>query len=258
MPLSEIGNQVHLWELPLIDPAAIEQDDLRLLSADENARATRFRFPSDRQRFIAGRASLRRILAQYLGKDPSALRFSYGAAGKPKLLEQDHGGMLHFNLAHSEDWGLLAIARSRTIGVDLERVRFSDDLGEVAKRFFAPAEGAALEEFAPPLYEQAFFACWTRKEAFLKALGTGLNLPLDGFCVSVDPRVPARLISTEFRPAEVKRWSLLDVALRPPLDRDFRAALAVEGAPPVCRYFRLGEEPLGDPTRRAASPSEDR
>ncbi len=253
--LAMLGDQVHLWPFSLASTSATSAKEAKLLSADEAKRAARFHFARDRRGFIAGRAALRRILAHYLETDPAALRFSYGPAGKPKLCGPQVGKELNFNLSHSVGWGLLAVTRGREIGVDLELIRADDDLAAVARRFFAPAETADLAGFAPPLHEQAFCACWTRKEALLKAFGAGLSLPLDGFCVSVDPREPARLISTEFRPAEARRWSLIDVDLGPPLKQDFRAALAIEGPPPECRYFRLGTLPASEASRRAKLPS---
>lgn len=241
--LGDLSDQVHVWPFSLASTSAASAEEAKLLSADETARAERFHFDRDRQGFITGRAALRRVLAHYLEADPAALGFSYGPAGKPSLFEPPEGQELNFNLSHSAGWGLLAVTRGREIGVDLERIRSSDDLAAVARRFFARDEVAALADIDPALFEQAFFACWTRKEALLKAFGAGLSLPLDGFCVSLDPREPARLISTAFRPAEVRRWSLVDIDLGAPLKQDFRAALAVEGTSPECRYFRLGTLP---------------
>lgn len=240
-----LDGALHLWAFPLAGAGAAAAADAELLSPDEAARAERFRFERDRGRFIAGRATLRRILASYLDAEPRSLSFSYGPAGKPEIAGPQATDRLSFNLSNSADWALLAVNRGRCLGVDLERIPDAEDLAPgdlaaVAKRFFAAAEAAALAAYDPPLYAEAFCAIWTRKEALLKAFGAGLSLPLDGFCVSTDPRQPARLLSTEFRPAEAQRWSLHDVALEPPLAGQFRAALAVEGGLPVCRCFRLG------------------
>lgn len=238
--LDRLGGALHLWAFLLAGAGATTAADADLLSPDEAARAKRFRFERDRSRFIAGRATLRRVLASYLDADPRSLSFSYGPAGKPEIAGPQAMDKLSFNLSNSADWALLAVSRGRCLGVDLERIPDSEDLAAVAKRFFAAAEAAALATYDRPLYAEAFCAIWTRKEALLKAFGAGLSLPLDGFCVSTDPRQPARLLSTEFRPAEAQRWTLLDVALEPPLAGTFRAALAVEGGLPVCRCFRLG------------------
>lgn len=233
------NGEVHLWPIALGEPARQGPGEAALLSVDETARAARFRFDRDRRHFIAGRAALRRILARYLDMDPPTLRFAYGAAGKPALSGPPESEEIQFNLSHSAGQALLAVARGRPLGVDLEALRPSDDLPAVAKRFFARGELSALADIPQALYAQAFFACWTRKEALLKAYGGGLSLPLDGFCVSVDPRAPARLISTDFDPGAAGRWSLMDLALEAPLDQRFRAALAIEGPLPYCRVCSL-------------------
>lgn len=237
--VDRLDGALHLWAFALAGSGAATAADAELLSPDEALRAERFRFERDRGRFIAGRATLRRVLASYLDADPRSLSFSYGPAGKPEIAGPQATDKLTFNLSNSADWALLGVTRGRCLGVDLERIPDTEDLAAVAQRFFAAEEAAALAAYDPPLYAEAFCAIWTRKEALLKAFGAGLSLPLDGFCVSTDPRQPARLLSTAFRPAEAQRWTLLDVALEPPLAGQFRAALAVEGGPPVCRCFRL-------------------
>lgn len=234
-----LGDQVHLWQLDLDHRAAAAPDDSALLSADETERAGRFRFEGDRRRFVAGRAALRRILGGYLDSDPAQLQFTYGPAGKPALSGQPAGATLSFNLSHSAERALLAVAAGRALGTDIERIRRSDDLAAVAGRFFARGEIAALGLLDHSLYIEGFFACWTRKEALLKAFGAGLSLPLDGFCVAVDPGTPAALLSTAFRPDEAERWSILDVSPTPTGSPAYRAALAIEGPQPVCRYFQL-------------------
>lgn len=236
--LEAVAEEVHLWALPLAesdDEGAAET----LLSADERDRAARFRFARDRRRFSLGRAGLRRLLGIYLDRDPAALDFAYGPAGKPELAGSAEASGLRFNLSNSADWALLAVARGRQLGVDLEGIPEGRDLMAIARRFFAAEEVTAFEGFAADQRAEAFCAIWTRKEALLKAFGAGLSLPLDGFCVSADPAAPARLLSTAFRPAEAARWSLADIALAPPLAGAFRAALAIEGPPPHYRCFRL-------------------
>lgn len=235
--LAALAAEVHLWSFSLAASETKSRSDFALLSHDEVGRAQRFRRKRDRCRFAAGRAAMRRILARYLECNPAELAFDYGSAGKPALAAPWAAASLAFNLSHSEDQGVLALTCNREVGVDLERIRAARDLPALARRFFAPGEVAALAEFDSPLFEQAFFTCWTRKEALLKAFGSGLQLPLDGFCVSVDPEKAAQLLSTEFRPAEAQRWSLSDVVLDPSAGRHFRSALAVEGSLPDCRYF---------------------
>lgn len=237
--IADLGDRVDLWPLDLDRLSSENAGATGMLSADETARAGRFRFDRDRRRFIAGRAALRRILALYLESDAASLSFSYGPAGKPALSEPLPGRTLSFNLSHSHHRGLLAITRGRELGIDLERIGSKKDLAAIAERFFARGEITALADLGPDLFEQGFFACWTRKEALLKAFGDGLRLPLDGFCVSVDPQAPAKLISTAFRPAEAERWSLIDLSAHPAQLPDFRSALAIEGPAPDCRYFEF-------------------
>ena len=237
--LDQLAGAVHVWAFPLAAPDGDEAGQQALLSADERARAERFRFDRHRRRFVTGRVTLRRLLGHYLEADPAALTFSYGPAGKPEVAGPEAARGLSFNLSNSEDWALLAVARGQRLGIDLEAIRDEEDRGAVARRFFAAAEVAALESFAAPRQAETFCAIWTRKEALLKACGAGLSLPLDGFCVSADPAGPARLLSTDFRPEEAARWSLTDIALAPPLAGAFRAALAIEGPLPPCRLFRL-------------------
>ncbi len=171
---------LHLW---LLDPSDHLLPDLRrLLSEDERARAARFVRPLDRDRYITGRARLRQILAAATGRDPRALRFSYGAHGKPAL----KGGPA-FNLSHSGPLAALAIGPAATpaigIGIDIERIRPIE--AAVARRHFSPAEHAALGQMPAADWLTGFYRCWTRKEALVKAQGTGLSMPLDSFDVSL-------------------------------------------------------------------------
>ena len=242
--------EIHIWSFSLeLDDACAEA----VLSVWEAARAARFRFVHDRRRFVNGRASLRFILGSYLDKPAAELLFSYGPTGKPALAGPHGQEGLTFNLSHSEDRALLAVARRSRLGVDLERVQAFPDLNAVAARFFAAEEVRMLAKIDPSLRTQAFFAIWTRKEALLKAFGAGLSLPLDEFCVSTDPLQPARIMSSTCSQLEPGRWSLADVD---PGDGTvgFRAALAIEGAMLKRRFFRW--DPLlklSRPYREASS-----
>ncbi len=156
-----------------------------LLSDDELARAERFTFPGLRERYIAGRGILRTILGHYLHTPPERVRFTYNHYGKPLLDEA--GGTIKFNLSHSGDWALLGVAGGAEIGVDIERHRREVQCESLARHFFSPAEVAALEAVAPGERREAFFACWSRKEAYIKAVGRALAIPLDSFSVSLAP-----------------------------------------------------------------------
>ncbi len=216
-------NEVHVWRLALDQPADRLDALRRTLAADERQRAERFHFDKDRRHFIAGRGLLRTLLGGYLGRDPGSLHFAYNPQGKPMLVGA--GADLRFNLTHSHGLALLAVSRGRELGVDVERIRpeFAGDA--VARRFFSPREVAALSALGGERRHEAFFVCWTRKEAYLKATGKGLSLPLDCFDVSLLPGEPAALLATRHDPAEAARWSLR--ALSPA--RGFAGALAVEG-----------------------------
>lgn len=188
-PLARPTREVHLWRLHLEPPTRTLTQLAETLSPEEQERAARFHFAVHRQRFIAGRGLLRAILAGYLDLAPAAVTFAYGPQGKPRL--KDDG--LRFNLSHSNDIGLLGITDLPAIGVDVEHIRPLRDLQAMARRFFAPGEVKRLLALPTPTQEVAFFRCWTRKEAFIKALGTGLSMPLDSFEVAFAGNEPPRL-----------------------------------------------------------------
>jgi 4'-phosphopantetheinyl transferase len=216
--------EVHVWLAPL----ALTEDAISrleaVLSDEERRRAERFHFRRDRLRYIAGRGQLRELLGEYLGREPSAVRLWYTSHGKPGLVGEDNPGDLRFNVAHSEDLILYAVTRGREVGVDVERAR-PLEWRELAARYFAPREVAELNALAPAAQEHAFFACWTRKEAYIKALSFGLTVPLDRFAVTLAPDAPAALASAEHDPAQLGRWALRELTPAP----GYVGALAVEG-----------------------------
>jgi len=218
-----IRNGLHIWAFGLdLGPGRLEA--LRSwLSSDERRRAARFRFSRDRDRFVAARGQLREILARYLGTAPDAVTFAYGPQGKPRLAAHE---ALGFNLSHSEGQALLAVTRDREVGIDLERIRPDVDCERIAVDFFSTAEAAALMAMPVAARPGAFFACWTRKEAFIKAMGGGLAVPLADFDVSLEPAGPARLLRTAWDPRDIERWSLQAVDV----PTGFAAAIAVQGA----------------------------
>ena len=190
-----------------LDRPASEIREMRdVLSEDEDARAARFVFYRHRARFIAGRASLRRILGRYLEMAPERLDFGYGHRGKPFLKDDPAGKALRFNLSHSSELALLAVVGSRDIGVDVERVRAVQYHLKIAGRFFSPGEVAAIRALPPEVQYEAFFNCWTRKEAYIKALGDGLAYPLDAFEVSLAPGTPAALLHVHDEPNASTKW----------------------------------------------------
>ena len=170
-------------------------------------RADRFYFPRDRVAYIVGRATLRRRLANYLGADPRSLTFSYGSAGKPMLAET-HASSLAFNLSHSGGYALLGVSSDYPLGVDTEVEDHTIEIRQLTKRFFSTDERSAILALPPSNQVTAFYRTWTRKEAFLKALGAGLNLPLDQFTVTTDLNGPVKMTAIDWSPGEAADWSL--------------------------------------------------
>jgi len=223
--LTLADDEVHVWQANLeLTPAQVQH--LRgVLAADELARGDRFHFEKDRQHFIAGRGMLRTILGRYLSVAPDHLRFYYNRYGKPFLAAESDHQRLNFNLSHSAGLALYAVTRNREIGIDLERIRANFEYEALAERFFSPREVAVLRTIPAEMKLEAFFNCWTRKEAYIKAHGKGLSLPLDSFDVSLAPGEPVTLLATRDEPQEASLWTL--AALMP--GRGYVAGLAVRG-----------------------------
>jgi 4'-phosphopantetheinyl transferase len=188
-----------------------------LLSADELERARRFAFVRDRHRFVARRSELRRLLATRLGMHPRAIEFAYGRHGKPALAERHAAPDVRFNVSRCGDLVAFAFADGRDVGVDIEALRFCPDADGIAARFFSEGEGEAYRSLPPSQKPLGFFNCWTRKEAFVKALGTGLGYPLDRFAVSLAPGAPARLIRIGDTPGHDAEWTLYAFRSEPAL-----------------------------------------
>jgi 4'-phosphopantetheinyl transferase len=216
------ADEVHVWHANLDDHAA---DHLRpLLAGDEIARADRFHFSKDRSRYVVARAVLRKLLAAYLGVGSTELRFAYAEKGKPSL-EASQRGTINFNLAHSQARAIYAFSYGRELGIDLEFIREDIEGEKIAERFFSPREINELRKVPAELRKQAFFNCWTRKEAYIKARGEGLSMPLDEFDVSLAPGEAAALLRNHKDPNEVTRWSMQSI----PMPTGYVAALVVEG-----------------------------
>lgn len=226
VPRSLLADEVHVWRAPLPAPSAEIPRLAQLLSADEKERAERIRFQRNRNGFIFARGMLRTLLGGYLGKSPAELRFAYSTHGKPSLAASE-ACTLTFNLSDTDGMVVFAFARERRLGIDVERVRRDFEVEPIAERFFSLAELLALREVPEEHRHEAFFCCWTRKEAYIKALGEGLSHPLRRFDVSLLPGATAALLSTRPDPAEAHRWLLRDIPIAP----GHVAALAVEANP---------------------------
>jgi 4'-phosphopantetheinyl transferase len=219
-------NEVHVWRATLDLPVSCVHSLGQTLAADERTRAKQFHFPIDRRRFIVTRGILRAILGSYLAQDPRTLQFCYSEYGKPLLASKPGSDTLSFNVTHSDGMALYAIIRNRNVGVDLEYVSMDVAWEQIAERFFSPGEVSALRTAPRQMQQEAFFCCWTRKEAYLKARGLGLSLPLNQFDVSVTPGAPAAILSTREGDQDISCWSLFDVFP----GSGYVAALAVEGS----------------------------
>lgn len=217
-------DEVHLWRVDLDEVAGNEAHWSTIVSEDERARGARFHFPIHRQYFIAGRAILRRILAAYLAADAKALTFSYSAKNKPSLAGQ-HMNRISFNLSHSGDMALIAVTQNRQVGVDVELIRHDFEAAAIATRFFSEVEQEQLAALPAEERHETFFRCWTRKEAYIKATGEGLSLPLRQFDVSIAPGSQDALLATRPDAAESKRWSLRDVEVK----TGYAGAICVSG-----------------------------
>jgi len=217
--LPALERSVHVWAVG-IDDASIDFNRAReVISLDERERAERFIFERDRRRYLVAHGALHAILSRYLKIDPATLRFDIGSNGKPKLPSAHTPSGVDFNLSHSNKMALLAVTHGREVGVDVEYVQENFEFQQVAERFFTAREVAAMRSLPSPLQRQAFYKCWTSKEAFLKAKGTGLSGKLDEVEISLTTEQRVRI------QARVPGWSLAELA---PGD-GYEGALVVEG-----------------------------
>jgi 4'-phosphopantetheinyl transferase len=213
-------NIVHVWRAWLeIDPTSQERLSM-YLPAEEKARAARFVFAKDRNHHIVARAILRQLLGCYLRQPPASICIKAGPQGKPALGLVAGLPPLRFNLSHSYGLALYAFALHREVGIDVEKIRPDVANEGLAERYFSAEERKELQTIPKELRSKAFYLCWTRKEAYIKARGAGLQIPLDSFGVSLAPDKPATLSS-----ADQDQWSLFSV--RP--DTGFAGALVIEG-----------------------------
>ena len=239
----QLSNQIiHLWRIHLQASPGLLQQLIKLLSYDEQKKAARFRFEKHQRRYTVARGMLRIILGRYLGLSPQELRFHYGPRGKPELANGLNDGNLCFNLAHSHELALYAFTQDREVGVDVEHLRPMPDAERIAARFFSASEYEQLHRLPAAQKQQGFFNGWTRKEAYIKALGDGLFYALDRFQVSLIPGEPAQLIQVEDKPSEITRWSL--ATLTPA--ENYTAALAVEGQGWTPHCFHLEQPSLSE------------
>jgi 4'-phosphopantetheinyl transferase len=217
--------EVHLWLVHLVQPDDVIQACRVLLDSEERARADRFYFDRDRNKFTVARAMLRTVLGRYLDAAPQQVGFRYGPQGKPELQPELNSKRIRFNLSHSGDYALLAVTLDLEVGADIELHRPDFGGEEIAQRFFSARETAILCGLPEHQKVAAFFTCWTRKEAYIKALGGGLSIALDTFDVAFAPGIEPALLRVEKTPEEVERWRIYNIEA----PEGYSAAVMVEG-----------------------------
>lgn len=205
-PLELQGRAVQLWTIRLEAAEPAFERVSSWLAADEAERAARFRFDKHRRAFVLGRAVLRAMIANYLRMAPADVQFAYGAKGKPALANSRCP--LSFNVSNSGDLAAYAFTVDCEIGVDIEHRRRVVDIESIGRRFFAPSEVIELMTLPEANRHEAFFNCWTRKEAYIKAVGDGLSVPLDSFEVTLRPGDPARMLSLNGSAAAAECWTM--------------------------------------------------
>jgi len=220
-----LKGDIHIWRVNLDLPSMGIQKLYQTLSMDERVRAERFNFEKDRKQYVVGVGTLRAILGCYIGVEPSELRFCHGNHGKPRLSDSFGNKTIYFNMSYSERLALYGFTRDREIGVDIEFMRDFPEMDKIAKRCFSIKENEVFLSLPESKKKEAFFNCWTRKEAFVKAIGDGLYQALENFDVALIPGEPARLLRTGGDSKTASRWFIQDLKPAP----GFTAAFAVEG-----------------------------
>jgi 4'-phosphopantetheinyl transferase len=216
---------VDVWRFDLDEPLSTVSASSPL-SSDELTRANRFHFERDRLHFARCRSSLRFLLSRYLEIPPAEIRFDYQPNGKPEVAAQQNPRRLRFNVSHSAGVALIAVNAARRIGIDIEKIRVDVDITALAEQSFSSREQVGFRALPGHLRAPAFFACWTRKESFLKATGDGLSFSLGDFSVTTHPDLDPVLEEIRGDTAARKQWILADLSV---VD-GYRATVAVEGS----------------------------
>lgn len=225
-------DEIHVW-FALLDFSPEQLAKFyTTFSEKEKIRAQRFHFEKDRTRFTGARGILRKLLSQYLKCDPADIEFSYSSHGKPALVNDPD---LHFNVSHSQNVALFAFSKQFELGVDIETMEKFREISAIAKRFFTEEESKIIDSQNDEAQIQAFFNGWTRKEAFLKALGLGLSYPLKQVEVTMAASEPAKFIALYDNKLDIRQWSLYDLK---PIDK-FAAALVVKGVANKISLFKF-------------------
>jgi 4'-phosphopantetheinyl transferase len=226
-------NEIHVWRIGLVWPDVVESRLKICLTDEELHRAAGFHFPHDRRRFILCRAVLRRLLASYLGVRAVLIRFLSSPYGKPFIRGEERPDGIRFNCSHSGDFGLVVISRRGELGCDVEQHRQLEDAEDLAATCFSASEIKEMNALPQSLKMTGFFNCWTRKEAFVKAIGVGLSFPLNRFSVSLIPGQAATLLNVAEDPEAFNRWKMASLEVGP----NYSAALVFEGRNAGIQYF---------------------
>lgn len=233
-PVGALDNGgVHLWRIPLDQDASATASAHKLLAADEIQRYDRFKPEAVKRRFALARGGMRVILGRYLSLPPASLEFRYGEQGKPRLAPDQDPTKLRFNLTHSHDLAILAVASDREVGVDVELLRDNIEFESLAARYFSLLEAETLAALAGDEMKRQFFRIWTAKEAYIKGIGKGLRIPLDQFDIAVGSEQQPRLLETRHAPEEQDRWSLHSFAC----GDEYTGTLAIEKPASTPRFW---------------------
>jgi 4'-phosphopantetheinyl transferase len=223
---------IHIWSFPTRASHHVVATFERVLIPEERNRAFRFRFHHLFASFVIARGALRYLLGHYLNCDPARVSLVYGLKGKPAV---ESPSSLQFNMTHSGDLAVIALTLRRELGVDIEQIGPLADMQQIANHFFCPEEAAEVMCAPQGERERAFFLCWTRKEAYIKATGDGLSAPLGSFRVTVHPDKPARFVHIQHNEIEAKSWTLHDFQVA----AGYAAALAYRDQPRSLRLFSV-------------------
>jgi 4'-phosphopantetheinyl transferase len=231
---------VHVWRA-FFQPALVcSRRFTESLSEEEIAKARRFVRPLDRERYIFAHALLRSILGAYVGCPPRQLILEKDQYGKPFLISGNSGRDIQFNLSHSGDIALVAVARGARVGIDVEWMRSVPDARQIVNSLFSIGERELLSPLSPPDFDKEFFDYWTSKEAFIKGIGKGLSYALDKFSVILTKGESHGLIRVHDSPTDDCRWKIV----RTPPAPGYSGALAVEEVNSQPRFFHLDTDLL--------------
>jgi len=223
-----VENIVHIWSVPLSIDAKTQNKYWSVLSDEEKSRANRYKFDILKTKFIACRGVLRLLMGAYLGIDANQVEISYIKNGKP-----NHHSNLEFNVSHSEDWAVIGFTLDTILGIDIECIKRNIEFEDIARRFFSLEESKLVINSPKEQLALYFYNCWTRKEAFVKALGDGLSFPLDQFEVSCVPSDPPQLLKTKWDKTEATKWSLWGFEK----DQDYVGAITLKGPSKELLYY---------------------